>query len=154
VKNRKYGPLSAKKSRSLEHLALHLRSILWYRRREPVSHRDPVPCIDRSDGCCQRCQLALIQIVSSHPGNSRPLCPRRYASQCLCPSESCSLARGEEISSYHTATRSSFVCERLALRAALRWYWTQKAQPLICDALDLDQLNQRPCPVQNRLPLC
>jgi hypothetical protein len=50
VKKRSYGPLGRKNFRQQEHLALHLRVILWYRRVEAVRLAILFDAFDGADG--------------------------------------------------------------------------------------------------------
>ena len=86
-----------KKFRELEHLALHLRCILWYRRSEAVGHWDSVPCIDGSDGCGERCELAFREFFACILVTLVRYAIGRYASQRFGPRECGSFSRGEDV---------------------------------------------------------
>src|ERR1700749_1089106 len=86
-----------KKFREREHLALHLRCILWYRRSEAVGHCDPVPCIDGSDGCGDRCELAFGELAARILVTLVRYAIGCYASERFGPRKCCSFSRGEDV---------------------------------------------------------
>ena len=83
--------------REREHLALHLRCILWYRGSEAVGHRDSIPRIDGSDSCGEECKLAPDKLLARILVTVVCYAVGCYVSQRFGPCERCSFSRGEDI---------------------------------------------------------